>query len=65
LSSSNDKASSSDESSSSTLKSLKTNEQAVKITKNIFETTNSKLSMGIFETVNFGMQNKQIFILFL
>jgi hypothetical protein len=53
LSSSNDKASSSDES-SSTLKSLKTNEQAVKITKNIFETTNSKLSMGIFETVNFG-----------
>ena len=33
----------------------KSNEQAASITKNIFETTNPKLSMGIFESINLGI----------
>ena len=32
----------------------KSNEQATSITKNMFETTNPKLSMGIFESINLG-----------
>jgi hypothetical protein len=35
---------------------IKSNEQAASITKNIFETINPKLSMGIFESINLGKQ---------
>ena len=33
----------------------KSNDQAASITKSMFETTNPKLSMGIFESINLGI----------
>lgn len=41
-------------------KPTRSNEQAVNITKNLFETSSYKLSMGIFESINIG-NNSSLF----
>ena len=41
-------------------KPTRSNEQAVNITKNLFETSSYKLSMGIFESINLG-HNSSLF----